>query len=91
VGRATWAATAAAGLFAFAHLPSPILMLITLVFGLGACLFFVRYRNLSPLIVAHAVLGIAIAITVPAQIDHDMSVGLEYVTYMHQTAALSQP
>jgi membrane protease YdiL (CAAX protease family) len=91
LGDATWAAAATAILFAVAHLPSPILTLITLICGLAACLFFLRYRSLYPLVIAHAVLGLSIAVTVPGPLDHDMRVGLAYLTYTNQQAQLLQP
>ena len=78
----TSAAAITAGLFAIAHLPNPVLTLITLVFGLASCLFFLHYRNLVPLAIAHAILGICIGVTVPAAIDHNMRVGIGYVTYV---------
>ena len=49
--------------------------------GLTACLLYLRYRNLYPLMIAHAIFGIAIAITVPGPVDHNMRVGLGYLTY----------
>ena len=79
---ATSAAALTAGLFAVAHLPNPVLTLITLVFGLASCLFFLHYRNLVPLAIAHAILGISIGITVPGAIDHNMRVGIGYLTYV---------
>ena len=88
LGDATWAAAAAALLFAVSHLPSPVLMLVTLVCGLAACLFFLRYRSLYPLVIAHAILGIAIAVTVPTPIDHNMQVGLGYLTWVDHAAPL---
>jgi hypothetical protein len=81
---ATSAAALTAGLFAVAHLPNPILTLITLVFGLASCLFFLHYRNLVPLAIAHAILGISIGITVPGAIDHNMRVGIGYLTYVEE-------
>jgi hypothetical protein len=75
------AAFAAASIFAIAHLPSPILTSVTFLWGLAACLVFLRYRNLYPLAIAHAILGISIAITVPGPVDHNMRVGLGYLTY----------
>jgi membrane protease YdiL (CAAX protease family) len=78
------AALAASAVFAAAHLPNPILTPITFVWGLFACLVFIRYRNLYPLALAHAILGIAIAITVPGAVDHNMRVGLGYLTYGHR-------
>jgi membrane protease YdiL (CAAX protease family) len=78
------AALAAAALFALAHLPNPILTPITFIWGLAACLLFLHYRNLYPLAIAHAIFGIAIAITVPGPVDHNMRVGLGYLTYHHR-------
>jgi membrane protease YdiL (CAAX protease family) len=91
LGHAGWAAGATALLFAMAHLPSPLLMLITLVFGLASCLFFARYRSLYPLVIAHAVLGLAIAFTIPSSIDRDMRVGLAYLTWTSESAHLNPP
>jgi membrane protease YdiL (CAAX protease family) len=91
IGNATGAAVTTAVLFALAHLPSPILMAITLVCGLAACLFFLRFRTLYPLAIAHAILGLSIAITVPRAVDHNMSVGLAYLTYSNQPAPLLKP
>ena len=75
------AALAAAALFAAAHVPNPILAPITLFWGFAACLLFLRYRNLYPLMVAHAILGITLAMTIPGPVDHNMRVGLGYLTY----------
>lgn len=75
------AAFAAAGLFALAHLPNPVLAVLTIVWGSVACLVFLRYRNLYPLAIAHAVLGITIAVAVPGHVDHNMRVGLGYLKY----------
>ena len=74
-----------AGLFAVAHLPNPVLTIITFICGLAACYFFLHYRNLWPLAVAHAILGIAIAISVPNSLNHNMRVGIGYITYVDHT------
>ncbi len=71
----------AAALFAMAHVPNPILAPITLLWGFVACLLFLRYRNLYPLALAHAILGITVALTIPGPVDHNMRVGLGYLTY----------
>jgi hypothetical protein len=84
--NATSAAAVAAGLFAVAHLPNPILTVITLFFGLASCLFFIHYRNLVPLAIAHAILGICIGITIPGSVDHNMRVGISYLNYVDRTA-----
>jgi membrane protease YdiL (CAAX protease family) len=87
------AAAVAAVIFAFAHLPSPILVSVTLLWGFAACLLFLRYCNLYTLAIAHAILGITIAITVPGPVTHNMRVGLGYLTYghAHRLARLPQP
>lgn len=81
IPRAGLAALLAAGLFAAAHLPNPVLTPITLIWGFVACLLFLRYRNLYPLMMAHAILGITVAMTVPGPVVHNMRVGLGYLTY----------
>jgi membrane protease YdiL (CAAX protease family) len=75
------AALAAAVIFSLAHLPNPILTVITLFWGLISCLLFLRYRNLYPLAIAHAILGVTVAICVPGPTIHNMRVGLGYLTY----------
>ncbi len=80
-GRTALAIAASAGIFAAAHLPSPILAVFTLIWGWIACAAFVRYRNLYPLALAHAVLGICVAVCLPGHVTHNMRVGLGYLTY----------
>jgi hypothetical protein len=75
------AVMAATGLFALAHLPNPVLTPATLLWSFVACLLFLRYRNLYPLAVAHAIFGICIAATVPGAVTHNMKVGVGYLTY----------
>jgi membrane protease YdiL (CAAX protease family) len=79
-GKAAAVSTAAI-LFASVHIPNPTLILGTLLWGLAACLLFLRYRDLYSLGVAHCLLGICIAVTVPAHIHHGMRVGLGYFLY----------
>ncbi|MGB0064117.1 MAG: CPBP family intramembrane glutamic endopeptidase, partial [Terracidiphilus sp.] len=81
ITRPASAALLASVLFALAHLPNPILTTVTFVWGFAACMLFLRYRNIYPLMIAHAVLGIAVAMTVPGPVDHNMRVGLGYLTY----------
>lgn len=84
VARQGVAVLVAAGIFSLAHLPNPILTLVTLVWGLVACMVFLRYRNLYTLGVAHALLGITMAITIPGPMIRNMRVGLGYLTYPQQ-------
>ena len=79
--RREWAALAAAGMFAVAHLPNPILTPVTFVWGLVACFVFLRCRNVFPLAIAHAMLGITVAITIPGPVVRNMRVGLGYLRY----------
>jgi membrane protease YdiL (CAAX protease family) len=89
MGNVTLAAMLSACLFSFAHLPNPVLSVITLILGMAACLFYLHYRNVWPLAVAHALLGTTIAITIPANVDHNMRVGVGYLTYVDRTVAAS--
>lgn len=87
------AVSVAAGMFAIAHLPSPILVIATLIWGFVACMLFLRYRNIYLLAISHAILGIVLGITIPPQLDHEMLVGRRYLTYVQKpapTASLSQ-
>jgi membrane protease YdiL (CAAX protease family) len=85
------AAVVAAAIFAVAHLPNPILVPVTLFWGFAACLLFVNYRNLYTLAMAHAILGITLGLTVPGPVDHNMRVGLGYLTYAHTHRAMTSP
>ena len=79
--RREWAAVAAAVIFAAAHLPNPVLTPVTLIWGVCACFVFLRARNLYPLALAHAILGITVAVTIPGPMMHNMRVGLGYLRY----------
>ena len=83
------AAFTAATLFALAHIPNPILSVATLAWGFAACIIFLRYRNLYPLAIAHAIFGITLAIAIPGPIIRNMRVGLGYLTYGHHHLAIS--
>src|SRR5262249_41901016 len=75
------AAVITAVLFGLAHLPSPVLAPVTLVGGWILSELFGRYRSLYPLAVAHGLIGLAIAVSVPDSIHHHMRVGLGYLRY----------
>jgi membrane protease YdiL (CAAX protease family) len=83
IPNARVAAFTAALFFASAHVPNPVLVPLTLGWGFAACLLFLRYRNIYSLMMAHAILGITIAMTIPGQADHNMRVGLGYLKYKH--------
>lgn len=71
----------AAVLFSLAHIPNPVLVGLTLIWGALACWLFLRYRNLYPLALAHGILGMCLAVTVPNHLNHHMRVGLGYLEY----------
>lgn len=77
----TSAVSVAAALFATAHIPNPLLTIATLVWGIGACALFLKYRNLYVLGLVHGILGLCIAVSVPNAIHHRMRVGLGYLSY----------
>ncbi len=65
-------------LFCLAHIPNPVLMPATLIIGLGFTCIFAQFRNLYPLAIAHALLGLAIAVSIPDAVTHHMRVGIVY-------------
>lgn len=73
------AVAVAAILFAIAHIPNPVLVLLTLIWGVVSCLLFLRYRNLYTLALAHGILGMCLAVTVPDALLHHMRVGIGYL------------
>jgi len=75
------AAPLAAFLFAIAHLPSPLLTALSFLGGLLFCEIFRRYRNVFPLGVVHAALGLTIAACLPDSVLHHMRVGIGYLAY----------
>jgi membrane protease YdiL (CAAX protease family) len=89
IPNANVAALITGSVFAVAHLPNPILTPLTLIWGLTACLVFVRVRNVYPLAIAHAIFGICVAITIPASVLHNMRVGLGYIQYRPRPVHLS--
>lgn len=79
--RSRWAVLVSAGLFALAHVPSPILTILSLIGGTVFCELFRRYRNIYPLGVVHAFLGLTIASSFSERWLHHMRVGIGYLTF----------
>jgi Type II CAAX prenyl endopeptidase Rce1-like len=73
----------AASLFGLAHLPNPVLAPVTLAGGWLMSELYLRYRTVLPLGIAHGLVGMAIAVSVPDHIQHHMRVGLSYLLYPH--------
>jgi membrane protease YdiL (CAAX protease family) len=71
----------ASALFSVAHLPSPLLTLLSLMGALFFCEMFRRYRNIFPLGLVHAALGLTIAASLPDHVLHHMRVGIGYLMY----------
>ena len=69
----------AAGLFAIAHIPSPLLTFLAFCGGILFCELFRRWRNLYPLGIIHGALGLTIAASLPDHWLHHMRVGIGYL------------
>jgi membrane protease YdiL (CAAX protease family) len=76
--RAVWGSSL---LFCAAHLPSPVLTPMSFIGGLLFCELFRRYRNIFPLGLVHAALGLTIAASLPDSLLHHMRVGIGYLLY----------
>jgi hypothetical protein len=68
-----------ASLYAVAHIPSPVLTVLSFLGGLFFCEFFRRWRNLYPIGLIHAALGLTIAASLPDHWLHHMRVGIGYL------------
>jgi hypothetical protein len=78
-------------LFASAHVPNPVLVAATLVVGFCFTQLFRSYRNIYALGIAHGLLGLTLALTVPNDIHHHMRVGIGYLTYTPNRSTVSPP
>lgn len=68
-------------MMSMAHLPNLLLVAATLVWGVGSCWLFFRYRNLYVVGLIHFLFGISIAVCIPASLQHNMRVGRGYAQY----------
>lgn len=64
-----------------AHIPNPVLMVVTTLGGFFFSEIFVRRRNIWPLALAQAAGGLLIAAVLPASLIHNMRVGPGYFFY----------
>ncbi|MGH8318880.1 MAG: CPBP family glutamic-type intramembrane protease [Steroidobacteraceae bacterium] len=76
-----WAVISTALLFSSAHIPNPVLVPVTLAGGLILCELFRRHRTIYLLAVAQVLVALALAISIPQSVLHDMRVGIGYVCY----------
>ena len=79
--RGVLASFTAAAMFGLAHVPNPVLVPLTFFGGWLLSELYRRYRSVLPLGIAQALVGLAIAVAVPDQINHHMRVGLGYLLY----------
>ena|SRR5215469_1965889 len=79
LGDGRKAVLACAILFAIVHIPNPVLTVATFAAGLLFCEVFRRYRNIYAIAIAHALLGIALAVSIPSTLHHDMRVGIGFL------------
>jgi len=80
----TKAVVTTALLFSAVHIPNWVLLVATAMMGLVFAEIFRRYRNIYWLGVAHALLGIALAMALPDALHHQMNVGVAYLSYPGQ-------
>ena len=80
--RSRDAAIGAVFLFAFAHIPNPVLVAGTLLLSAFSVALFRRYRNIYPLGIAHAILGLSLALAVPDALLRHMRVGIGYYHFV---------
>jgi membrane protease YdiL (CAAX protease family) len=81
LGSGMSAVIATAVLFAGAHVPNPILMAATVIAEFLWTLAYRRYRNLYAISLAHGLLAVAVAVSVPVAWHHSMRVGIGYLRY----------
>ncbi len=68
-------------MFGAAHIPSPILMVVTTLGGFILAEIFARHPNIWPLALAQAVGGILVAVLSPPSLIHHMRVGPGYLFF----------
>jgi hypothetical protein len=68
-------------LFSLIHLPNPVLVPATFIGGIFFVSVFRRWRNIYPLAIAHAIMGLTLAITFPDTWIRHMRVGIGYFRF----------
>src|SRR5262245_31685365 len=79
--RANHAAWASAAVFAVFHIPNPVLMPVTFFGGYILTRVFIAHRNLIPLALSQAVVGMALSFVMPSAWHHGLRVGPGYYRY----------
>jgi len=79
-----WVAAALTGaIFAACHWPNPVLVPLTFVGGAAMAWMFGRVRNIIPLAIGQALLGVLVGWAFPMAWHHHMRVGPGYYTWRH--------
>jgi CAAX prenyl protease-like protein len=79
--RRNHAAWVSATVFAIFHIPNPVLMPVTLFGGYILTRVFIAHRNLIPLAVSQAVIGMTLSLVIPAAWHHGLRVGPGYYKF----------
>ncbi len=72
----------AIALFTLAHIPNPVLLVGTFLAATFFVSIFRRYRNIYPLGIAHALLGLTLALTISDAWIRHMRVGISYYHFV---------
>jgi hypothetical protein len=73
--RPNHAAWASAAVFAIFHIPNPVLVPVTFFGGYILTRVFIAHRNLIPLAISQAVIGMMLSLVIPAAWHHGLRVG----------------
>jgi len=77
-----WTAAALTGvMFAIIHAPNPVLMPATLIAGVATAWLFGRERNIIPLAIGQAILGVLVLWAFPLAWHHHLRVGPGFYTF----------